>query len=148
MSRAFAPRNRRKLQVSVFPVRRRIRRKGIRSDRIERLGLSLARDGDTRTFLRRCGNGRWTQTTIHSRASHTISISGPTHFPFLESRAAHFPDVPPAPAVKCQYGTYPRTKASLVRQQPHIELPPPLLRPSLPRATPPGARGLLNHYGK
>lgn len=61
-------------------------------------------------------DGRWTQTTIYSRASHTISISGPTHFPFLESRAAHFPDVPPVPAVKCQYGTYPRTKASLVRQ--------------------------------
>lgn len=61
--------------------------------------------------------GRWTQTTIYSRASHTISISGPTHFPFLGSRAAHFPDVPPVPAVKCQYGTYPRTKASLVRRR-------------------------------
>lgn len=81
-------------------------------------------------------DGRWTQTTIYSRASHTISISGPTHFPFLESRAAHFPDVPPVPAVKCQYGTYPRTKASLVRQHHRAKLLPPRVFP------------ILNHHAR
>jgi len=64
---------------------------------------------------------------------------GPKPFP-IPREPAHFPDVPPVPAVKCQYGTYPRTKASLVRQRRRVGtaaasplfLPPPALPPSRP----------------
>lgn len=109
-------RDRRKLQVSVFPLQRKIR-EGIRSDG-DRTSRPLARRRHSRIFHRYCPPplvDGFRQPSIRGRLIPSAS-RGPTHFPFLGSRAVHFPDVPPVPAVKCQYGTYPRTKASLVRQ--------------------------------
>lgn len=80
-------------------------------------------DGDTRR------SPGWAQTSIPSEG---IPYHQPTHFPFLENRAVHFPDVAPQPAVKCQYGTYP------------WNLPP--LPPSAHLPLPNTRRKLLNHY--
>lgn len=86
------------------------------SDGIERLGLSHGWR-HSKVFFAAASDGRWTQTThLFASVSYHQHPTGPTHFPFLESHAAHFPDVPSVPVVKCQYGTYPRTKVSLVRQ--------------------------------
>lgn len=109
--------------MSVFPVRRESGEKEFGRNRTSRpLSWMETLEGLLRRRLRR----RWSMDSdnhLFASVSYHQHPTGPTHFPFLESRAAHFPDVPSVPVVKCQYGTYPRTKASLVRQH-HRTLPP------------------------
>lgn len=107
----------------------RIRRKGIRTEPNVQASHGWRH---SKVFLRR----RWSMDSdnhLFASVSYHQHLTGPTHFPFLESRAAHFPDVPSVPVVKCQYGTYPRAKASLVRQHHRTRylppIPPPPLRP-------------------